>query len=236
MLNILICDDDAAFAGRLQEQLDLLLAENAIQARVVVCLSAEEIGSETLAVTDLAFLDIDFSGKTYTGLDIGRKLREVREDAVIVFITNYIEYAPEGYEIQAFRYLLKSELTDKLAPCLEQALANMRRKNSSICIRSEGEAIDIRLSELFYVEAMGHSLSYRLPNRMIESYGTLSEAEKELSERGFLRVHKSFLVNMLHIKKFSYGEVLLDNDISLPVGSRRYGDCKKQYLLWRGLQ
>ena len=234
-MNILICDDDVSFAEQLQKQIASLLS-GSVQAKTLVCHAAEEIGSETLAVTDLAFLDIDFTGKKYTGLDIGRKLRARREDAVIVFVTNYIEYAPEGYELQAFRYLLKSELPEKLAPCLEQAFANMRKKKSSIRVRSEGEAVDVLLSELLYVEAMDHSLIFHLLKRNLEAYGTLSSVEKELSERGFLRIHKSFLVNAAHMKKFSYAEALLDNGSSLPVGSSKYSACKKQYLLWKGLQ
>lgn len=235
MLNVLICDDDTAFAENLRKQMTAVMAEKAEPAKVIMCRAAEEIGSETLLSVDLAFLDIDFAGKSYTGLDIARRLRALREDAVIIFITNYIEYAPEGYEIQAFRYLLKSELSAKLRPCIEQAFAAMRKRKSSTRIRCEGEPIEILLSDLLYIEAMGHSLIYHLPNKQLECYGKLSDAEKELSERGFLRIHKSYLVNMAHLRKLTYGEALLDSGESLPVGSRKYSECKKSYLLWKGM-
>ena len=57
---------------------------------------------------------------------------------------------------------------------------------------------------------------------------------RPLAGRGFLRIQKSYLVNMAHIKKLSSVQVLLSNGVSLPVSSRGYADCKRQYLLWKG--
>lgn len=74
----------------------------------------ERIPDSILSGCDIAFLDIDFEGKRYNGIDIARRIRSKRKDAVIIFVTNYIEYAPEGYEINAFRYVLKSEISRKL--------------------------------------------------------------------------------------------------------------------------
>ncbi len=70
----------------------------------------EEISTQILSSADIAFLDVDYSGKNYNGMDIARKLRSLRKDTVIIFVTNFIEYAPEGYEVQAFRYILKREI------------------------------------------------------------------------------------------------------------------------------
>ena len=96
MIQIIICDDDADFAERLSAAINTILTREGIIAKTLVCNYAEEIGRETLAACDVAFLDIDFKGKTYNGIDIARELRGLRNDAVIVFVTNYVEYAPEG--------------------------------------------------------------------------------------------------------------------------------------------
>ena len=69
---------------------------------------------------------------------------------------------------------------------------------------------------------------------MIGTISMLGKMEAELSGRGFLRSQKSYLVNMAHIKKLNSAQVLLSNGVSLPVSSRGYADCKRQYLLWRG--
>ena len=240
MIHILICDDDRAFTLRLKASVESILAEKHTAARISVFSSAEEIGGETMASCDAAFLDIDFAGKELNGLDIARRIRASRNDAVIVFVTNYVEYAPEGYEVRAFRYLLKEELPHKLEDCLSQVLLQLRTEKSDLKISVEGETISLPLRDLLYLESMGHSLSFHVcckgyePDRTYSCYGAIGKMEEELSGRGFLRIQKSYLVNMAHIKKLSSVQVLLSNGVSLPVSSRGYADCKRQYLLWKG--
>ena len=113
-MKILICDDDTRFAQHLSAQIRQILQQQGQQAQIHTFQYAEDINPELLEACDIAFLDIDFSGKQYTGIDIARILRKKRKDAVILFVTNYPEYAPEGYEVQAFRYLLKSAVPEKL--------------------------------------------------------------------------------------------------------------------------
>lgn len=242
MLHILICDDDAIFALRLQSALETLLESRRIAAKIQVFHSAEEIGTETLKDCDLAFLDIDLAARRYNGMDLARRLRAASAEAVIVFVTNYLEYAPEGYELRAFRYLLKDELGQKLEGCVLQALELLRREKSDWKIQTEGEQIAIPLRELLYLESMGHTLLYHVrehgyePDRVYRCYGAIGKAEEELVPRGFLRIQKSYLVNMAHIKKLSSAEALLTSGVSLPVSAKNYAACKRSYLLWRGRQ
>ena len=103
MLRILICDDSEVFASQLKAAVEASMKKRGLKVKIHEFHSAEEIGTEILATSDIAFLDIDFKGKNYNGIDIARRLRSLENDAVIVFISNYIEYAPAGYEVQAFR-------------------------------------------------------------------------------------------------------------------------------------
>lgn len=106
-MKILVCDDDQKALGRVTA----LLAEpcRKIQAQLTATEHPEQL--KDLSGFDLAFLDIDMKG--VNGLTLARRLRAARPDAVIVFVTNFIQYAPEGYEVQAFRYLLKPTLEEK---------------------------------------------------------------------------------------------------------------------------
>lgn len=240
MISILICDDDRNFALRLKASIEALLEEKRTAGKVSVFNSAEEIGGEMLAYCDAAFLDIDFAGKEYNGLDIARRIRSLRNDAVIVFVTNFVEYAPAGYEVRAFRYLLKDELTKKLDECIDRVLQQLRAEKSDIKIQVEGEQISLPVRNLVYMESMGHTLIFHAlckgyePDRTYTCYGTIRKMEEALSERGFLRCQKSYLVNMAHIKKLNSAQVLLSNGVSLPVSSRGYAECKRRYLLWKG--
>lgn len=60
--------------------------------------------------------------KPYNGIDLARKLHNENPNAIIIFVTNYIEYAPAGYEVNAFRYLLKPEMDKNFERIFEDAL------------------------------------------------------------------------------------------------------------------
>jgi len=124
MISVIICDDNQQFVYSLKKDVESILREKQFQAKVFVCSCLSDIGKELLDSCDVAFLDIDFAGKSYNGIDIAQIIRQRRNDATIVFVTNYIEYAPVGYEVQAFRYLLKDDISEKLSPCIEQILSH----------------------------------------------------------------------------------------------------------------
>lgn len=240
MLRVLICDDDPLFAKSLQASLTALFQKHDVEAKIHTYTCWEDVGTIILSSYDIAFLDIDFSGYQYTGIDIARKLRSVRQDSIIIFVTNYIEFAPEGYEVQAFRYLLKSELGHKLEKTLALALNHFNSVRETLKIQSNGELIDILLSDILFVESQGHLLIIHLQTKTGEKtvrqysiYASLSSFEKKLDNYGFLRIHKSYLVNMQHIKKYQCTEAVLSDGTTLRVSEKNYSEQKKKYLLWR---
>ena len=157
-MNLLVCDDD-------RQDLDRITALLAgpcqdIGAKLVATSRPEEL--EDLSRSDLAFLDIDM--KEMNGLTLARRLRAARPDAVIVFITNFVQYAPEGYEVQAFRYLLKPALEEKLPACFALAVEELRRRRRSIIVRSEGEAVELPLRDIGPADGHRPSAPQSTPN------------------------------------------------------------------------
>lgn len=232
MVRILLCDDDPRFLERLQ---GVIAAGLGVSATFHSFTGLEQISDPVLSRCDIAFLDIDFAGKRYNGIDIARKLRSFRKDAVIIFVTNYIEYAPEGYEVNAFRYVLKSDIREKLPQYLPEALAQLRSDRESLRIQVGGERMDIPLHQILYIESRQHTVIAHTPRKDYTWYAALSNLEQELESKGFLRIHKSYLVNMLYLRKFhSQGAELTDGTV-LRVGEKNYTAQKKKYLFWKGM-
>ena len=113
MLRILLADDDPVFLSRMEH----LLMQYAAQRQLNIQIGAytrDDMSGFILQPYDIAFLDIDFGNRRGAGIDLARRLRQKRNDAIIIFVTSYVEYAPEGYELRAFRYLLKTDVDAKL--------------------------------------------------------------------------------------------------------------------------
>lgn len=182
----------------------------------------------------MIFLDIDMGD--VNGIALARQMRTIRKDAVLIFVTNYGEYAAEGYEVSAFRFLPKLQLAEKLPGYFRQALVACRSRTRTLNVLCDGEGTNIVLDELVYVETAERMLIFHRaePAAPLNSRMSLRTLEEKLAEEGFLRIHNSFLVNMSYIAALQTSGVTLTTDQTLPVSLHGYKTIKTKYMAWRG--
>ena len=243
MICILICDDDPTMLNKINSAIQSIIVDRNLKAKIMRFEDASRISDQLLSSCDIAFLDIDFESEEYNGLDIARRLRKLRNDSVIIFVTNFIEYAPEGYEVHAFRYILKSKFDSDIEPYFAQAVKQIHRRKEVVKIQVNGEIIDLHMENILYFEVQQHNITVHIQRnadrkevKTYNFYGSLSALEQKLEPQGFLRIHKSFLVNMRHLRKLQCREAVLDNGVVLRVGEKGYAENKRKYLIWKGWQ
>lgn len=197
MIHILICDDDTTFAHDMYKRI-LTLPAYSPKSMTIQCLTnANDINAELLTNCDILFLDIDLGEKN--GISLARDMRRRNPEAVLIFVTNFSEYAPEGYEVDAFRYLSKTELDKKLSLYFSDALNVCRTRQRKVEIFCEGESMPVPIQALAYVESQGHEQCLHLVGWQREKLYTrltMAQLEELLFSQGFLRIHKRFLVNI----------------------------------------
>ena len=238
LLNILVCDDDPVFLRQQADNIAVVLEKHHLLARVHTFSDKSDIPESLLQCCDMAFLDIDFPKAAFNGMDIARRLRLFNRDTVIIFVTNYVEYAREGYEVQAFRYLLKKEIPQKLEKCLLLGLEHLQTLRKTYPIQINRETIHLPIEDILYFESQKHTaVAYVLCNSSIKTYrfyGSLSNLEADLEQDGFLRVQKSFLVNMRYIDKISSYVLRLITGKEISVPKARYQEVKRSFALYKG--
>lgn len=240
VLRILICDDDASYLEDLNSEVLLFFSEYGQKVKTYTFLNLDQINQKLLGSCDIALLDVDFPNSGHTGLDVARKIRELRKDTIIIFVTNFIEYAPVGYEVQAFRYVLKQETRSELPRYLALAVKRISKISGVYKIQMNGEYADLVVDDILYLEVQQHNVTFFVqregkPIKTYCVYSSLSEMERDLGPKGFLRIHKSYLVNMRHLKLFQCRRALLYNGIELRVSEKSYAEQKKKFLLWKGI-
>ena len=184
---------------------------------------------------DIALLDIDM-GET-NGIELARKLRAENENIVIIFITNFIQYAPEGFEVQAFRYLLKADFSAKLDSYFDSAVQEVLQRKQLVTISINSEIIDVPVNDILYLEShrriiVMHLLDEKRP--AYQFYGNITELSEKIEPLGFLRIQKSYLVNMHYVEIFQYNKVQLRGGLCLAPSEKNYNELKQKYLHWRG--
>ena len=144
---------------------------------------------------------------------------------------------PEGFEVQAFRYLLKSNMQERLVSYFEEAVREVVREKQIITISVNSELIDIPVNHILYLESNLRIIIMHLihdERKEYRFYGNMTDLSEKLEDLGFLRIQKSFLVNMEYIEQMQYEKVRLRGEIVLPSSAKNHKELKQHYLKWRG--
>ena len=235
VMNIAICDDERNFAKMLKDYISEYAAIHDFTNHVELYFSPTQLLRADLSKCDVVFLDIEMPG--IDGIETARQLRQQYDELLLVFITGWIKYAPDGYRVNAFRYLLKKSLPEDLWLCLDEIQEKLFENTECISLRSKERELEIPLKNIVYFEGTRQKnvlvyLKHELTP--IECYGKISEKDELLQEKGFLRIQKSFLVNMAYIEKIRNYKARLRNGTELKVSERQYQSVNQQYLIWRG--
>lgn len=235
MLQIAICDDELFY----REKLENLLKQYLHKKELCCSISAFSSGEEFLEryadriKYDIVFLDI--SMEKLDGVQTAKQIRAFHSDTAIVFVTAFIDYALEGYKVDAVRYILKDTMDQAVTECMDAILH--RKKTARVAFSfMEGEK-KLYTDNILYIESRKHkSVFFYMENDLVsyQIYEKLDVIEEKLSECGFLRIHKSYLVNMKHIRKINHYTASLDCGTELPVPRMKYQAVKEAFAAYKG--
>ncbi|KPH15081.1 LytTR family DNA-binding domain-containing protein [Chryseobacterium sp. ERMR1:04] len=156
---------------------------------------------------DLMFLDIQMPH--LNGIDF---LKSLHHKPNTIFTTAYRDFAIEGFELEAVDYLLKPITFNRFFKAIERVLrnTNINSVNDFIIIKTEGMHRKLLLSEIIYFESQGNDIKIVLVNsESLISKSKITELESLLSTKGFIRIHRSFMINSHYITAFNNNEVML---------------------------
>lgn len=232
-MRVCYCEDEVAQAELFKKMVDKWAIENGTNVRMDIYESAEEFLFKTDAVAyDLIFLDI--SMKTMSGMELARKIREKDKNTVIVFVTSDPGYVFEGYEVNAYRYLLKPVSEPKLAEILEAVCQKSDDlQEESIILKVGGENYKLRLNDIMYVEAQGHYINIvKADGETISFKSGFSDVLKRINETGehCVPAHRSYAVNVSKISSIGRSECRLSDGATIPVSRSAYKDLNDKFI------
>lgn len=202
-INILLCDDDKDFLQRLTEVVTSQPLPPGISACVTKSAHSSAITDRQLSQYQIMFLDIDMDERS--GMDIARRVRELHLDTIIIFVTNYPEFSMEGYEVRAFRYLLKQELQQKLPLYFRDALAEIPHDKKELRFSVNAEPYRVAYKDILYLESQQRIVVLHTENPLQGGdhfYGKLEDLENELESDGFLRIQNGSSFSQTFVSGF----------------------------------
>lgn len=219
MLNIAIVEDMAALAEQLKGLLRIVLDRMEEKADIRIFGRAEDMLPQCKRY-DIIFMDIELPGMN--GMAAAHVMRDSGNDSVIIFVTNFTGFATEGFLVNATDYIIKPFNVNAIEMALSGALRLLKSKRKATLSIPLGEGVCVfDSSEIIYIETYGHKMIFYAGDETRESWGSLKEVEQKLQPYGFVRIHRSYLVNMRYITGVSKNFVRL-GETQLPVSAKNH--------------
>lgn len=207
-MRIGLCDDDSVFLNyllRLMKQYFVNDRDTTLSAFMPDKLNSYIEASQF--PFDIFITDIDM-GKI-NGIKITAKINRINSSCIIIFLSNYINFATEVYDVRHIYFVLKSQLEERLPKAIDKALALYRQRASHyLTIRYQNREFLIPLEDILYMEALGRYLYIHTATETIKSINTLKDISHQLTDE-FIRCHHSYIVNFSHIRSVSRTECVL---------------------------
>lgn len=221
-MNILKCilADDEPIARQILENYIQELPQLEL---VASCKNAFEV-METLQKETIDVLFLDINMPKLSGLSL---LKTMEQKPAVIITTAYSEYALEGFELSVTDYLLKPFSLERFIQAIHKvkmAMVSVPYSNSQqedvqeyIFVKSDKKIIKINFNTISHIEACGNYIKIFVSDSMILTPQTLSDFLEKLPNQ-FLRIHKSFLINFNQLQLIDGNQIVLQNDLKLPIG------------------
>ncbi len=185
---------------------------------LAVCRNATEASHQlNKALVDILFLDINMPG--ISGISFARSLTN---SPLIIFTTAYPEYAVEGFELNATDYLVKPYSFERFLKAVNRALERMRENrdsgaaNGKILVKADKKLYALQFSEILFLEGQGDYIRIRTGQHSLVVHDTIKNFLSSLPEEEFMRIHKSYVINLKHIEYIEGNQVRI-GEHTLPV-------------------
>ena len=233
MFRIAICEDEKAQIEYLQRLVGQWQLKAGEKVSVDTYGSAEQFLFETDGKVPYDLLLLDIQMGQMNGVELARKVRKQDTRVTIVFLTGIKDYAIEGYEVGAVRYLLKPVKEPELFALLDRICAAAKeQKEDYFMFQTAGITNRVAFSAILYAEAEGHYVCLRTPEKEWKWKENISSLSESLEAKGFFLLRRGLYVNLAKVEQIGKTECVLENGEVFPVPKARYQALNEAFIAY----
>lgn len=232
-IKIALCDNDAKLLSVIAGATESILNDHGLRADIQRFQSGEALLKAMDGTRfEMILLDIDMPGMD--GIAVGKKIRERKENTQIVYVSEWEGRVFEALMIQPLGFVRKSNFLTDLAAVVElyvnSSVKNLNNEHLELTTRDSLLTVDTKHVR-YFEGSRNYQLLYLEDNpKPIEIKMTMSKLEEVTASRGFIRIHKGYLVNYRFIQRIFYEKLVLRDGTELPVGRSKVGEIKAKFL------
>lgn len=224
MAKIAVCEDDFKQRNMLKIILLNEVKSLNIDAKINEFENSENLLSslkDNVLKYDIIFLDIQMN--KLSGIEAAKIIRNSNKSTIIIFVTGFMEYVFEGYNVRAFNYILKPLKKDKISKVFKEALDSLDMLKKDIYIVNyKNQTHKINFEDILYFTSDKRTVNLIGKQVKYQFYAKLDDIEKDLCDRGFIRCHQRYLINLSNIISIEQNFAITISKDRLPISRNRY--------------
>lgn len=227
-IRVAICDDEPEILKEIGRRVKLFSDKKACQMQITLFNQPESL-IEAMEKEEIEICLLDIDMPRISGMDIARMINEKKLSVILIFVTGQDSLVYESFQYHPFSFIRKSMLDVELDNTLYRALQCIWERET-IVLQKGLEQIRLELSKIMYIEADGNYVKICTATEKIRYRATMSHMEDVFANKGFVRIHKGFLVNEKAVYRIGTSELVLTNEEVLPIGRSNREQVRTQLI------
>ena len=233
-MRILICDDDSLFTKQLKCYVEDFFKEKNLALPDICVFDNGENLLKDQGQKDMVFLDVEMPGRS--GILVGEQITASSPDTLIFMVTSHAEYLDDAMRFHVFRYLNKPLDIKRLHRNLKDALEEYQSHCYRQIVETKDETIALSSSEIICIESRNRTLIVHSTKGEYFASEPMDYWKQKLSQRCFFQCHRSFIVNLIHVRRFTKDTIELTNEKTAYLTRRKHASFKEAYMLYLEFQ
>lgn len=235
MLKIALCDDDAVFLKELTGKIQELLRFEEKNAAIASFVNPTALTASVASGDRFDIFILDVEMPQIDGFKVAADLRKYQPNVALIFLTSHLQYAPEGYKVDALRFISKLNVDETLPEALQKALHTLEQQDQhSLLVQHYKNFSRVLYQNIIYVRKTARSVQIITSNQgVIKDNRGIKELFDFLNDPRFIFVDRSYFVNLDYAKELCGNSIIMLNGEALPVSRPMMPKVKEAILsLW----
>lgn len=186
-------------------------------------------------VFDIVLMDIKYQDEKNNGIDIAKLIHSKAPTCQIIFVTAFLRYAPNIFEVEHTYFVMKTELGKRLPEALRKAERNIEKlRNNMLSISNKSVTTIINTNDILYLERIHRITQIVTTDNIYTCYESIEELLKRMDGDMFLQTHKSYAVNLSKIHTYQRNVLTLINHKIIPISRVHWKDIHDRFMLYIG--
>lgn len=233
-MNIVFCMGDESSMKNHVSMLKTFSEEKKIPMKIN---TYPDVGTMLFRITDIEFqIDLVFLDVECAGFSVVETLRERRFYGEVIFLTRVEDQWEKAFDVQAFHYVIEQNSSkERFEWIVDKAVKKLEKKHEeTLALTCAGKRVVLPIRDICYFEVQERWITAYYREEHFEFFSRLGKIEETLTGKGFVRVHRSYLVAVRYIASVRYNELALLDGTVIPIGRGKYQEVRSQFERMEG--